>query len=84
MHKSSFVADKIQVLEEEQQKMEAKKKLLEHEHQSLQLEFGNLQDAFAAYKVSVASREDPVVLRLALNQSRKDLSMAIEKVWSNQ
>lgn len=42
--------------------------------------FEHLRDSFNAYKASMAIREDPFVLRLALDQSRKDFSKVAQEV----
>ena len=39
-------------------------------------EYAELQSAFDRFKDAVKEQEDPVVLRLALDQSRRDLSKA--------
>jgi hypothetical protein len=39
-----------------------------------------LRDNFNAYKDAVAEQEDPFVLRLALNQSRKDFSQVVQQL----
>ncbi len=51
-------------------------------------EYAELRHAFDQFKDSVKEQEDPVVLRLALDQSRRDLSKAHALVakfrWGNR
>ena len=48
--------------------------------ENLVIKYETVRDEFNAYKDVVAQQEDPVVLRMALNQSRRDFSKVVEKL----
>ena len=60
--------------------MKAKIKKLEESIETWNLRYDNLRDNFNAYKDAVAEQEDPFVLRLALNQSRKDFNQVVHQL----
>ena len=53
---------------------------LRYDKESMKVQYESLKESFGAFKESLTEKEDPFVLRLALNQSRKDFSDLIEKV----
>ena len=53
---------------------------LRYDKESIKVQYESLKESFGAFKDSLTEKEDPFVLRLALNQSRKDFSDLIEKV----
>ena len=53
---------------------------LRYDKESMKVQYESLKESFGAFKDSLTEKEDPFVLRLALNQSRKDFSDLIEKV----
>ena len=53
---------------------------LRYDKESMKGQYESLKESFGAFKDSLTEKEDPFVLRLALNQSRKDFSDLIEKV----
>ena len=50
------------------------------ENQKLQEKVKDLGDSYEMFKTSMVSQEDPFVLRLALEQSRKDFTKVVEEV----
>ena len=53
---------------------------LRYDKESIKVQYESLKESFGAFKDSLTEKEDPFVLRLALDQSRKDFSDLIEKV----
>ena len=53
---------------------------LKYEKEFLKSQYESLKESFGAFKESQSEKEDPFVLRLALNQSRKDFSNLTQKV----
>ena len=53
---------------------------LKQEKMALKVQYESLKESFGTFKESVSNREDPFVLKLALDQSRKDFSRLIDKV----
>ena len=85
---------KIKILENTKQEFKSKieeqekekNELLSHlrqsklENQKLQEKVKDLGDSYEMFKTSMVSQEDPFVLRLALEQSRKDFTKVVEEV----
>ena len=86
---------KIKILENTKQEFKSKieeqekekNELISHlrqsklENQKLQEKVKDLGDSYEMFKTSMVSQEDPFVLRLALEQSRKDFTKVVEKVY---
>ena len=53
---------------------------LKYEKEFLKGQYESLKESFGAFKESQSEKEDPFVLRLALNQSRKDFTKLTQKV----
>ena len=85
---------KIKILENTKQEFKSKieeqekekNELISHlrqsklENQKLQEKVKDLGDSYEMFKTSMVSQEDPFVLRLALEQSRKDFTKVVEEV----
>ena len=73
---------KVKIEEQEKEKNEIMSHLRQSksENQKLQEKVKDLGDSYEMFKTSMVSQEDPFVLRLALEQSRKDFTKVVEEV----
>lgn len=75
-----IVEENLIVAQTENSDLKAKIKKLEESIETWNLRYDNLRDNFNAYKDAMAEQEDPFVLRLALNQSRKDFNQVVHQL----
>ena len=72
--------EQIQKLANEKMDLKMEIGKLKNEKTMLKVQYETLKESFGTFKESLAEREDPFVLRLALDQSRRDFSELNEKV----
>ena len=72
--------DQIQKLLNDKMELKIEIGKVKNEKAILKGQYESLKESFGAFKESLAEREDPFVLRLALDQSRRDFSKLLEKV----
>ena len=69
--------DKSRELEEENLELKTKIKTLVMENKIITFKHESLKENFNSFKIAMANQDDPFVLRLALNQSKRDFSKLV-------
>ena len=69
--------DKSRELEEENLELKTKIKTLVMENKIITFKHESLKENFNSFKIAMANQDDPFVLRLALDQSKRDFSKLV-------